>query len=304
MRMPSSWSKALVAGGLAVSVGTAGFTGLASVGAIVVAVIAAVVSVVIVVVHWREWHAWLLDLRVRGRLPVLLTTILLGLAFATSLALLIRPDKVASRQHGSEATPPSDRPSPEPTVTRQTELAPVPPQKSLTMTHIRAATPDTLAQPQPSAAGGQQFWPIVGCAFPEGIPTGPTGLSGASVEDLRHRVRRYSQKLREREAAFKASEKQALTLEPKPGEDALAVRQAALDAAKHGAIVDYQQQLKPEADVLVRELHVRLARPFPTSTADGLTVGAFGAVCGGLFYGRTPLSDLADWLTKLGNELK
>jgi hypothetical protein len=158
----------------------------------------------------------------------------------------------------------------------------------------------TVAVAEPKAVNAQVFWSIVGCAFPEGIPSGRTALTGEPTKALRQRIKTYSASLHAHETVYKTQlNKIAAELN---GED-LTKRQAAMDTAKRDSITEYQEKLKPQADILVKEMHIRLQRSYPTSIADGLSVGAFGAICGGLYYGETPLSDLAHYLSRLGDEL-
>jgi hypothetical protein len=170
--------------------------------------------------------------------------------------------------------------------------AQVRPQASMDIAIRRAARTKETAPPQ-------TFWNQVGCAFPQGVPDKVTAYDGKSKKDLIKAADALGASLHAADLQRKAKLAAALAT----GRTVQA-REAALEAANAEATVSFQSGLLLEARPLHDELLKRLQQPYPTTTADGLGVGAYSLLCQGLFRGEASLPDLAAYLKGLARQLQ
>lgn len=191
--------------------------------------------------------------------------------------------------------------APAPVVGNAVAPAPQADNRQRSMTAPAPAPPTQEAKREPAQAPQaepQAFWPVVGCAFPQGVPSDITAYSQMSRQDFAAEVNRLSGKL----VAFERDRNRQLAAAAGSQGDA-ASRQAAIDDASGKSLAAFRAGLLVDSRPVVTELYVRLKRPYPTSTADGVSVGGFSVICGGQIRDQTALGDLASYLRSLASEL-
>lgn len=177
----------------------------------------------------------------------------------------------------------------------------------------RPVAPATVPAPQPEplppipvAQGpAQHFFGMVGCAYMEGVPDKMTAYSGLSADELRMRVDDFAKTIRvsDIDRTRKLQAAASLTIEGLDEAALASRRQEEIEKVGGQVSEAWQNGLMKQAHPLFDELHVRLQRPYPRSVADGITVGGFSAVCGGLLRGPHPLTDLGTYMRALADRV-
>ena len=165
--------------------------------------------------------------------------------------------------------------------------------------NLPAPAPAPLAPP-PQTAHDEVLWSGGGGIYPSGIPATTTAYNGTSIKELKAAVDDVSARL----FAADADRRKRLSSASSKAGDTAVQRQAEIEKVDGQTIKEFQEGLLMEARPLFDELLQRLKRPYPRTTADGMTVDGYTAISSGILSGPHPLADLAAYLNALASEMK